>query len=276
LKRDVTLNKDMSYKSLIQTDTPINPGNSGGPLVNIQGELVGVNVAIRAGAQNIAFAIPVDTMIRVAGDMLSAKKRAGVTHGLKLADRVEPGSSPAARSVAIATVDPTGPGTAAGAKPGDVIVRVGDQRVLTSMDFERALLDRPAGEKVAIVVQRDGGEKSLDLVLQAVAQIPAQAPDLIWKKLGVKLQSAAADQVTRVNGQLHGGLVVTDVYPDGVAGRAGFQRGDILIGLHQWETLTPDNVNYVLTHPDLATFNPVRFFIIRGGQVRRGWLPQID
>jgi len=125
-------------------------------------------------------------------------------------------------------------------------------------------------------VQRDGSEKSLDLVLQAVAQPAAPAPDLIWKKLGVRLQSAATDQVTRVNGQLHGGLVITDVFADGVAGRAGFQRGDILIGLHQWETLTIDNVNYVLTHPDLGTFNSVRFFIIRGGQVRRGWLPQID
>src|SRR5262249_10808566 len=58
LKRDVSLNKDMSYKSLIQTDASINPGNSGGPLLNVHGELVGVNVAIRAGAQNIGFAIP--------------------------------------------------------------------------------------------------------------------------------------------------------------------------------------------------------------------------
>src|SRR5262249_54996791 len=159
-----------------------------------------------------------------------------------------------------------------GAKPGDLIVRVGDQRVFTSLDVERAFLDRTAGEKVAVVVQRDGSEKTLDLALQSAGQVPAAAPDLIWKKLGVRLQPAAPDQVTRVNGQLHGGLVITDVSPDGVAGRAGFQRGDILIGLHQWETLTVDNVNYVLTHPDLATFNPVRFFIIRGGQVRRGWL----
>ena len=64
VKRDVNLNKDMSYKSLIQTDASINPGNSGGPLINVHGELVGVNVAIRDRAQGIGFAIPVDNMIR--------------------------------------------------------------------------------------------------------------------------------------------------------------------------------------------------------------------
>jgi serine protease Do len=276
LHRDVTLNKEMAYKSLIQTDTPINPGNSGGPLVNINGELVGVNVAIRAGAQNIAFAIPVDTMIRVAGDMLSIRKRSGLTHGLKLNDKVEPGSSPAMRTVSVGGIEPAGPAAAAGVQTGDVLVRVAGQKVQTSLDFERALLDHAAGEKVALVVNRDGQEKSLDLVLQAMDHGQLAAPDLIWRKLGVRLQPVAPEQVTRVNPALHGGLVVTDVFADGVAGRAGFQRGDILIGLHQWETLTADNINYVLTHPDLATFNPVRFFIIRGGQVRRGWLPQID
>jgi serine protease Do len=277
LKRDVTLNKEMAYKSLIQTDTAINPGNSGGPLINLQGELVGVNVAIRAGAQNIAFAIPADTMLRVAADLLSIRKRNGLTHGLKLTDRVEPGSSPALRSVAVERVEPAGPGVSGGFQRGDVIVRVADQRILTSLDFERALLDRPAGDKVSVTVLRDGSEKQLELVLQALDRSPTAAgSELAWRKLGLRLQLASADAVTRVNGQLHGGLTVTDVQPDGVASKAGIQRGDILIGLHQWETLTIENVNYVLTHPEFASFNPLRFFIIRGGQVRRGWLSQID
>src|SRR5262249_26959304 len=89
LKRDVTLNKDISYKALIQTDASINPGNSGGPLVNMHGELVGVNVAIRAGAQGIGFAIPVDSMLRVAADMLSIRKRNSTWHGIVGRDRVE-------------------------------------------------------------------------------------------------------------------------------------------------------------------------------------------
>src|SRR5438132_4648281 len=88
VKRDVTLNKEISYKQLIQTDASINPGNSGGPLLNVNGELVGVNVAIRAGAQGIGFAIPVDTMLRVAAEMLSVRRRNGTWHGVVCRDCV--------------------------------------------------------------------------------------------------------------------------------------------------------------------------------------------
>src|SRR5439155_24952381 len=88
VKRDVTLNKELSYKQLIQTHASINPGNSGGPLLNINGELVGVNVAIRAGAQGIGVAIPVDATLRVVADMLSVRRRNGTWHGLVCRDCV--------------------------------------------------------------------------------------------------------------------------------------------------------------------------------------------
>src|SRR5436305_6806503 len=111
LKRDVTLNKDVSYKSLIQTQTPINPGNSGGPLFNKLGEVVGVNVAIRAGAQNIAFAIPVDTMIAKAAEMLSVRRRFGLRHGLVVADQCarDADDAPLRRWVAVQRVEPGSP-----------------------------------------------------------------------------------------------------------------------------------------------------------------------
>jgi serine protease Do len=276
VKRDVTLNKDIAYKSLIQTDASINPGNSGGPLVNVHGELIGVNVAIRAGAQGIGFAIPVDSMIRVAGDMLSVRRRQGLTHGLKLADQVEPNSSPARRSVSVERVESGPSSPAAGFQRGDVIHRVGDQAVSTSLDVERALLDRPAGEKVPVAVRRGGQETAVDLVLQNADRLPTSPGELVWRKLGLRLAPTNGETITRVNSQLHGGLTVTEVLPESVSGKAGIQRGDILIGLHQWETVSLDNVNYVLTHPELNSFNPLRFFIIRGGKVQRGWLPQID
>src|SRR3954452_13869408 len=89
LKRNVTLSDEQVYRNLIQTDAAINPGNSGGPLINIDGELVGINVAVRAGAQGIGFALPIDEVKRVAVEMFSTRALAGTWHGLVAGDLVQ-------------------------------------------------------------------------------------------------------------------------------------------------------------------------------------------
>ena len=110
----------------------------------------------------------------------------------------------------------------------------------------------------------------------AVSSASLSSEDLIWRKLGVRLRAVTAQSVAAANPQLHGGLTVTDIRPDGPAYKAGIQRGDVLVGLHQWEMLTEDNVIYVLNNADLATFNPVRFYVLRGGQVHRGTVQTAD
>jgi serine protease Do len=294
IKRDVTLNKEISYKALIQTDASINPGNSGGPLLNINGELIGVNVAIRAGAQGIGFAIPVDSMIRVAAKMLSVQKRNGTWHGLVCRDVVEfsaekgetasrtsgnqsASSTPTLlRSVVVERTEPASPATKAGLQAGDVVLQVADAHVACNLELERAFIDRSAGEKVPVVVRRRGAEQRLDLVVQAAEPAAHPTLDLIWRKLGLRLSALSTEVVNRTNRQLRGGLTVLEVDPDSVAAKAGIQRGDVLVGLHQWETISLENVAFVLTHPDLASFNPLRFFIVRAGQVHRGWLQQVE
>ena len=82
--------------------------------------------------------------------------------------------------------------------------------------------------------------------------------------------------MSRTNQQLHGGLAVVEVNVEGAGAKAGIQKGDILVGLHQWEMLTLENLSFVLSHPDLASFTPLRFYIIRSGQVHRGWLQQVE
>ena len=116
----------------------------------------------------------------------------------------------------------------------------------------------------------------LYLVLATAERAGASPAELIWRKLGLRLSVLHPEQVSRSNGQLHGGLLVMELNPDGPAAKAGIQRGDILVGLHQWETISLDNVAFVLNHPDLSSFNPLRFFILRSGQVHRGWMQRVD
>ena len=288
VKRDVTLNKDISYKSLIQTDASINPGNSGGPLVNINGELVGVNVAIRAGAQGIGFAIPVDTMIRVTAEMLNGRRRGGIWHGLVGRDQVHSslqraleasGRKPALwqtrREFIVDRLEAAAPAGKAGLQRGDVVLQIGDQRVECCLDVERAFLDRASGEKLPIVVRRGDEDHRLELVLSGERTV-ANPSELIWSKLGVRLTPIASESVARISRQLHGGVLVSEITPGGNAARAGIQRGDILVGLHLWETLSLDNVAFVLSHADLGSFLPLRFYIVRAGQIHSGKLVQLD
>lgn len=262
IKRDVSLNKDMSYKSLIQTDACINPGNSGGPLVNINGELVGVNVAIRAGAQGIGFAIPVDHMVRSVSDMLKTRRRPTAYDGLTHRDILQQSNDGLVRKTIVDRVEPGSPAELAGLKVGDVLTSVAGVKIESGIDVERALLDRKPGQSLAVTVQRQDQEQKVQLVVA----------DIVWQKLGVQFTPVASDVLQAVNKQLHGGLEVTAINQSGLAAKAGFKKGDVLVGLHNWETLSVENVNFVLNHPDLATFHPVTFFILRSGQIRRGQL----
>ena len=276
--RDVSLNKDMGYKGLIQTSAPINPGNSGGPLLNVLGEVVGVNVAIRAGAQNIGFALPIDAVIPKAADLISVRRKTGIRHGLTLRDNVtrEATESAAKRSVSVEQVEAGTPAATAGFKVGDVLEQVDGITVITSIDFERGLLDKLAGEKIPVKVKRGGPATDLELILQAAVRAPViGAADAVWKKLGVKVAPVGADAVAKANPQLRGGLQVVEVASGSVASTAGIQKGDVLVGLHLWETLNLDNVTFVLNHKDLGTFLPLKYFVARDGKLKDGWITSV-
>lgn len=267
LGRDVVLNKEVNYKQLIQTNASINPGNSGGPLLNIDGDLVGVNVAIRAGAQGISFAIPVDNMLETVSDLLARSRRNAFPTGLQYRDRVTPAQSPC-RALIVEKVINNSLAEKAGLKNGDMILAINKQSIECGLDFERALIDAKPGEKLAVKYKRGQEEKEIEWAFEPKIVQPGQDP--LWKELGIRVTTTDNESITRLYAHLHGGMQVNDVLSGGPAAKAGIQPGDILVGLQNWETCSFDNVNYVLNHENFATFKPLQFHIIRKGQLHRG------
>jgi len=153
-----------TVEDYLQTDASINPGNSGGPLLNINGELIGINVALREGAQGIAFAINADTVKMMLSRHLSAVKIGGIYHGLNCDEKVLGETGPRQR-VVLAAVDSGAPAAGAGLKMGDEILTVAHRNVGNRFDVERALWDKRPGEKVALQVLRQGQALTLTLTL---------------------------------------------------------------------------------------------------------------
>lgn len=270
LHRTVQVGDTQRYEDLIQTDASINPGNSGGPLFNIDGEMIGINVAVRVGAQGIGFAIPVDRAMDVAADLLSTRRVARAWHGV-----VAKPSTDGGLKLVVDRLEAEAPAATSGLAIGDRIKSVGGVSVVRQVDFERALLGHAPGEKVEVVVERDKKEVKVELALAPLPKHLLHEDEPAWDVLGLRLAGIPVKQFQRYHSRYRGGLLVTAVRPDSPAARQGIVRGDILVGMHIWETVTPENVNYILNRPDFAELHPLKFYILRGSETWSGNLPLV-
>lgn len=263
LHRDVQVSETQSYDDLIQTDASINPGNSGGPLLNIDGEMIGVNVAVRAGAQGIGFAIPVDSAMEVAARLISIEENEKRWHGLTLRTDVEAGR------VVVEHVASGSPAAEYGFRSGDVVTRIGDLKTERRLDIERALLGT-GSEPLDASVERNGQPVSLQI---AAAPLPgrrggpattlARQHSDAWDTLGVELEQEPKSTFASKKSQYRGGLRITDVRPGSPADREGLVAGDILVGMHRWQTASMSDIDYILTKSNLPQMREVRFYIVR-------------
>jgi len=210
---------DRTYTDFIQTDASINPGNSGGPLLNIRGELVGINTAIYGKAQGIGFAVPVDRVRRVTRDLVSYGEVRRAWVGLVVQD-ITPDLAEifgTKRGVVVTEVEPGSPAAEAGILRGDAITRLDHRDVHSQQEFEQRIEDHGEGEKVTLTRRRE--REDAEVTVTTASFPTARADELAWNRLGFAIA------------ERDGGLTIQRVRPGGPADRIGIERGDRLLGV---------------------------------------------
>jgi Do/DeqQ family serine protease len=223
--------ENRSYYDFIQTDASINPGNSGGPLINADGEVIGVCSAIYANAQGIGFAIPIDRALRVARELVRSGELAASFWGFE-ASAVE--GKPGAH---VDSVEEGSPAASAGLRRGDIVVSV-DRSPVRDPDEMRFLLhDVPVGARITLGLQR--GEKKLEATLSPAPLTAERAMSSFQSATGIKLADVSPAEARRAGIEAPRGLVAVDVVKRGSAAqRGGLRAGDIVVAVNSAEVDT--------------------------------------
>jgi len=264
-----------SYQDFIQTDASINPGNSGGALVNIKGELMGINSAIRTptgGSVGIGFAVPVDIVKSVTDQLIKTGKvirgymgirPQPVTDAIRRAMGLED-----SKGVLVADVVAGQPADKAGIKSGDVIVSVNEVKTDGVEQFRKQVAGFAPGSSIAVGIVRDGDRMTKRLTLATFPESEQQASatedeqPAAW--LGITARSLTADE--RAQAKVSSGVLVDNVEPGSTADDAGIQGGDIVLEVGKIRIGDMSDYNRAVRQFK-SSENAVLFRINRGGSV---------
>jgi S1-C subfamily serine protease len=239
LHRNIGTREGLRFENLIQTDASINPGNSGGPLLNINGELIGINSAMQNTAENIGFAIPVGRVRKVLSEQLLALSEARSWLGFDVDED----------TLVVERVVPGGPADLAGIQVGDRLTGMAGH-LLTSLEgdlrdlYRRVRISIQPGEPVSLTVQRGKSPKNFEL------RARNKVDGILFERLGIGLETV---RIGRRAGDPY--LRVTEVQEEGPAGLAGLQIGDVLTSVQRegrravWFQRPDDLANEVARFP---------------------------
>jgi len=232
---------DTVYHDFIQTDASINPGNSGGPLLNINGELIGVNTAIYAKAQGIGFAIPINKAKKIVSDLI---KYGEVVHAwigitvqkiderlsqyLNLSDKI---------GVLVKKVENNSPAYKTGISNGDIILSIGTTTIYSEKGYQTIMRDFSEGETIVINVLRNGNKKRF--AVKATVFPKELAMDLAYKLFGIAVENLSIKNRYRYKTDAREGVVISDLHPQSYLARIGASQGDII---RQMNDITINNI----------------------------------
>ncbi len=218
------------YHDFIQTDASINPGNSGGPLLNIHGDLIGINTAIYVKAQGIGFAIPINKAKRIVSDLIEYGEVVLSWTGLflqaldgELADYLK---VPEDSGVLVKEVEPASPAMAAGIHKGDIVLALEKIPIRSMDDYQQALKKFSVGSKLSVNLLRDGQQKRLFLTTSVFPE--DRALELADRLLGISVEELSTKNRRKYQISAKEGVVISKVVPQSYLAGIGVDVGDVI------------------------------------------------
>lgn len=248
------------FEDFIQTDAAINPGNSGGPLVNLNGEVVGINTAIfskSGGYMGIGFAIPINMARNVMQSLITSGKVVRGWLGVGIQDLTDELARsfnyPSTEGALIGHVEADGPAAKAGLKQGDIILEVNDQRIKNVNQLRNIIAGLTPDQKANVEYLRDGRKDSVKV---KIGELPAQGVERTEEEpstvdLGMSLENLTSDIARRLGSKLSSGVVVRSVRPGSMAAEAGIQPRDIITSVSGKKVTSVADFNSMVKEADL-------------------------
>ena len=237
IDRELNFSSGQGYRHLIQTDASINPGNSGGPLLNINGELIGINAAIRGDAQNIGFAINVDSLRKILPDLLNPENIRRINLGMRF-------TSGRGSEIRVVSVDDRSPAQRAGIQAGDLITAFDGKTIHNPIDFYVALVERPVGSRITLTLARGSQAHRATILFETKPKPEGLA--LARRHLGLVLRELPAKSAAEMGLSDNPLLVVESVLSNSNAHQVGIRRGDILYQLDRYRLESADQLGQIL------------------------------
>ncbi len=234
----------MQYEDYIQTDASINPGNSGGPLLNLDGEVVGINTMIAGIGTGIGFAIPSDMVRSVSKQLMEKGKVVRPWMGIGIQNLTKPLAEKmdldVEDGVLVNQVHEGTPAEKGGIKVGDVIVSVDGSPVKNSDELIKAVLSHEVGDTLKVRLIRDGRKKTIRVTTDEMPDedtLLAQAGGMTSKSpaanIGIQVAPISEEQARRLGLRADVGLLITDVAPGSPAARADLRPGDVILEVNR-------------------------------------------
>jgi Do/DeqQ family serine protease len=221
---------DRVYHDFIQTDASINPGNSGGPLLNINGDLIGINTAIYAKAQGIGFAIPINTAKRIVADLIQFGEVIPAWIGVTVQDVDEKLAHylgiEKTKGAIIIDVEAESPAADAGITEGDLLVSIGSRSVGSSLDYQTLMRGYAAGDSLEIGLIRNNQKRVVKLKARVFPE--KRALDLAFRLMGIRVEDIKFKKQAGSRGLATEGVMISDIAPRSPLARIGARSGDII------------------------------------------------